>query len=283
MPKTLFRLRLPRLFHKPLAVVAGLALALGATIFAAAQRAEYADPRRQHFQRLPTPDRTIFPGNGFTFARVRYTSTGYMGGPWYTDYPDSDLNFSQRLAEITSLHVNQEPVVVDLTDPALCNYPFIYMIEVGSLEFQDEEIAPLRDYLLRGGFLMVDDFWGEDEFRNWEREISRVLPPEEYPMIQLPFNHEIFHVVFDLNGPPQIPSIHHWRRSGRTTERHDAPEARCWGIFDKNNRLMVVVMHNTDLGDGWEREGEDEEYFWEFSAKRAYPMGVNIVVYAMTH
>lgn len=248
-----------------------------------ADRAEFGDPRRDRYQHVETPDRTIFPGNGFTFARARFTNNRLKsGGPWFTDYPDSDLNFSQRLGELTTLKVNP-PVIVDLNAESLANYPFLYMVEVGTLELQDDEIEPLRNYLLRGGFLMADDFWGEAEWNNWVNEISRVLPPQDYPMIPIPLSHEIFHIVFELKEVPQIPSIHNWRATGLTYERQDAKVPHAYGIFDRNNRLMVVAMHNTDNGDGWEREGEDAEYFEEFSAKRAYPMGVNIVVYAMTH
>ncbi|MBI1783876.1 DUF4159 domain-containing protein [Candidatus Sumerlaeota bacterium] len=249
-----------------------------------AQRAEFEDPRRGRFNRIPDPPRDIFPGDKFTFCRIRYTSDmSRSGGPWYTDYPDSDENFSTRLAEMTTIEVDPHHVVVDLTDDVIFKYPILYMLEVGTLEFKDEEVEMLREYLLRGGFLLVDDFWGKEEWRNWEEQISRVFPPEEYPMVDIPLSHEIFHCVFEIKEVPQIPSIYIWMNTGSSTERADAPYAESKGIFDKHNRLMVVVMHNTDLGDGWEREGENEEYFNRFSAKKAYPMGINIITYAMTH
>ena len=137
--------------------------------------------------------------------------------------------------------------------------------------------------LLRGGFLFVDDFWGEEEWRNFEYEFSRVFPPEEYPMFTIPLTHEIFHCVFEINEYPQVPSVHHWLGTGLTYERYDAETPHYKGVQDKQGRLMAVICHNTDLGDGWERENWDETYFREFSAKKAYPMGINIVVYAMTH
>lgn len=260
------------------------ALAATAGPAPAQRRPEFLDPRREEFENLPEPDRTIFPGDRFTFCRVRFTShPGKSGGPWYTDYPDSDLNFPARLAELTTLDVNPEPVVARLTDDALFNYPFLYLIEAGSLELSPEEAARLREYLLRGGFLLVDDFWGEEEWANWSEQIAKALPPDEYPMKDIPPDHELFHIVFNLKEVPQVPSIHVWAYRGVTWERPDAQKAHCRGIFDKKGRLMTVIMHNTDLGDGWEREGENEEYFREFSATKAYPMGVNIVVYAMTH
>lgn len=232
--------------------------------------------------------RTIFPSNVFTFCRIRYSSHSYRRG-WDTDYPESDHNFSIRLSQLTTIEVNRDErgeivhVVKDLTDADLYDYPFIYMLEVGALSFSPTERERLRDYLLRGGFLLVDDFWGEQEWANWEYEISEVFPPEEYPMEPIPSDHEIFRTVFHLDGVPQVPALNHWVRTRTTYERYDAQEPHLYGIEDKNGRLMVVVAHNTDLGDGWEREAWDEEYFREFSAKRAYPMGINIVVYAMTH
>lgn len=269
--------------------LAALGLLLGAFLCfpAKAQDREeffyYPDPTiKEHYER-----RKLAPSNGFTFCRVMFTSKRgpggrRNGGPWWTDFPDSDLNFTQRLGELTTLQVNP-PACVRLTDPELFGFPFIYMIEVGTLDLQDNEIEPLRRYLLGGGFLMVDDFWGVPQWENWESEIARVFPPAEYPIRNVPLDHELFHCVFDVKEVPQIPAIGMWEMNGVTYEREDAKEAHCRGIFDKSGRLMVVIMHNTDLGDGWEREGENEEYFREFSAKKAYPMGINIVVYAMTH
>ncbi len=234
------------------------------------------------------PERDIFPDGNFTFCRIRYTSWGGWQ-KWSIDYPDSDVNFSQRLSELTSLKVNRDAhggvqhVVIDLMDDALFNYPFIYMIEVGELVLSLEERARLRDYLLRGGFLMVDDFWGEDEWRNWRQEIEQVFPPDEYPMVELDIDHPVFNIVFPLKEKPQIPAIGNWVNWGITYERPDAKTPHYKGISDKNGRLMAIICHNTDLGDGWEREAESQSYFEEFSAKKAYPLGINIVVYAMTH
>ncbi|MCX8036397.1 MAG: DUF4159 domain-containing protein [Candidatus Sumerlaeia bacterium] len=239
---------------------------------------------------LGLPQRDIFPGNIFTFCRLRYDSArNRWGGGWQTDYNASDINFSIRLEELTTIRVNRDErgrikhAVVRLTDDELFNYPFLYMIEPGALVFSDEEVERLRMYLLRGGFLMVDDFWGEAEWENFAYEFSRVFPPEEYPMQTLPLSHEIFHCVFDIKEYPQVPSVHAWLRTGLTYERQDAQTPHFRGVFDKRGRLMAIICHNTDLGDGWERENWDEEYFREFSAKKSYPMGINIVVYAMTH
>ncbi|MGV3771585.1 MAG: DUF4159 domain-containing protein [Verrucomicrobiales bacterium] len=218
----------------------------------------------------------------FTFARVRYSSR--WRSQWRTDYPESDYNFSFRLQQMTSLKVNPEPVIIQLTDENLHNYPWIYIIEPGNLEFTEEEAMALRAYLLNGGFLMVDDFWGEDEYANFYDQIKRVFPERE--PTELDISHPIFNIVFPLSKKPQVPSINRGMQSqwdGITWERHDAQEVHYKGIFDDKQRLMVIICHNTDLGDGWEREGENEYYFREFSEKSAYPMGINIVFYAMTH
>jgi hypothetical protein len=251
--------------------------------------------------RAGVPDWKIderFKNDVFTFVRVEYDDGygrgrwggwgGYgYGGRWTTDFPDSDLNFSFRLQQLTSLKVNPVPISMRVTDERLCDYPFLYMIEPGALVFREEEVTALRHYLLNGGFLMVDDFWGDEEWENFYREIKRVFPEEEYEPRELDLDHEIFHCVYRLKEKPQVPSIHSWGGPGSPTwETHHIGNTRdvhFKGISDKKNRLMVIICHNTDLGDGWEREGEDIDYFKEFSEKKSYPMGINIVTYAMTH
>ena len=229
-----------------------------------------------------------FSKDTFTFVRIKYDSAGYRrGGGWATDFRDSELNFSLRLKQLTTINVNPEPIVLELTDPKLFEYPFIYIIEPGDLMFHEPEVLALRKYLLKGGFLMVDDFWGDSEYENFYREIKRVFPDREPE--EVPLEHEIFHCVYDLKEKPQLPSIHAaWagRDSGVTWEpRYDSDTSKPHyrAIYDDAGRIMVFICHNTDMGDGWEREGEDPWYFEEFSVKKAYPLGINIVTYAMTH
>jgi hypothetical protein len=252
-------------------------------------RGYYGRGRRDTFQRnVPnwTPNRE-FSNDVFTFVRIRYTSSyapGLSGGNWATDYPDSDWNFSFRLHQLTSMKVDPNGLVLELTDPRLFNYPFIYFLEPGRLIFSDEEVKCLRRYLLNGGFLMVDDFWGVNEWDNFYYEIKRVFPDRE--PVEVGLDHPIFHAVFDLKEKPQIPSIDvalRGRPYGITWEREDARHVDYRAIYDEKGRMMVFICHNTDLGDGWEREGEDEWFFHEFSEKKAYPLGINIVFYAMTH
>lgn len=220
-----------------------------------------------------------FPLDSFTFVRIEYDSWRW-GGKWATDYPDSDLNFSYRLQELTSMQVNPQAKILRLTDDQLLDYPFVYLIEPGDLEFSEEEVASLRRYLLNGGFMMVDDFWGEREWENFYEQVKRVFPDRDFEELEL--DHEIFHCVYDLKEKPQVPSIHAWW-SGYTFERSDAREAHYRAFYDDKHRMVMLICHNTDLGDGWEREGLDPNYFREMSEKYAYPLGINIIVYAMTH
>lgn len=229
-----------------------------------------------------------FPEDVFTFVRIRYDSRGGGGRygwggweKWATDYPDSDLNFSFRLQQLTSLKVNPDPIILDLSDKRLFDYPFVYIIEPGhGIGLLPDQAENLRRYCLNGGFVMIDDFWGEDEWEGFYRDLKLAFPDREPE--ELPLEHPIFHCVYDLKEKPQVPSIGH-AMSGYRTERWDAQEAHYRALFDDDGRVMMLICHNTDLGDGWEREGENEEYFHQFSEKYAYPMGINIVFYAMTH
>ncbi len=162
-----------------------------------------------------------FKDDTFTFVRIAYQS---WGGGWYNrrwdiDGPDSELNFSFRLQQLTSIKVNPEPIVLTLTDPRLFDYPFIYIVEPGYLEFSADEVKALRHYLLNGGFLMVDDFWGEAEWHNFANEIRRVFPDRQWH--DVPLSHDIFHCVYDLKERPQVSSIGVAER-GYSYERPDA-------------------------------------------------------------
>ena len=244
-----------------------------------------------------TPTWTNTPGfekDVFTFARIMFKSPGFpavMG--WLNDYPDSDLNLSYRLQDLTSLRVEPDGRVVKLTDPALFDYPFIFAAKPGGMELSGEQVNILRKYLLNGGALMVDDVWGERDWESFQSEMERVLPGRAW--VELPIEHPLFHCVFDLKGPMnnlQSPSIHFWRRnydpanpmtpvSARRGEGSEDMHVRAW--LDDKQRIMVIAMHNNDDGDGWEREGQNEEYFHLFSEKRAYPLGINVIFYLMTH
>lgn len=248
----------------------------------------YRYRRRRSLQLVTKP---MWPANEefkhdvFTFARVQYTSYGQQWGQpqWSVDYPDSDLNLSYRLKELTSLEVNPLPVIVRLDEPDILNYPFVYLIEPGLMRLTAQEIEGFRNYIERGGFVMMDDFWGEQEFRVLEYEMRRVFPDRE--IVDVPLDHEIFNLVYQIKEKPQIPSIGHYQM-GHTSDRPYEPEAQhanYRAIMDDAGRIVVMICHNTDLGDGWEREGESTDYFNRYSEKFAYPLGINIVMYAMTH
>jgi Domain of unknown function (DUF4159) len=233
-----------------------------------------------------------FKDDVFTFVRIQYDSwggrgRGRRGNSWDTDYPDSDFNFSYRLQQLTSLKVNPNPVILRITDDKLFDYPFIYIIEPGSLVFSEQEVVALRKYLLNGGFLMVDDFWGDYEWQNFYEQIKRVFPDRE--PVELDIDHEIFRCVYRLKEKPQVPSINsaiYGRDSGITWEPYhggDCQTVHFKGIFDDKDRMMAIICHNTDLGDGWEEEGVDPWYFREFAENKSYPMGINVITYAMTH
>jgi hypothetical protein len=247
----------------------------------------------------PTPDWTNTAGfakDAFSFARVRWTrqtrsrQTWWNGGYWYSDYPDSDLNLSFRIQQLSSIKVNPNGRVIDLTDPELFDYPWIYMVEPGLMRLEEAEVPVLRKYLLNGGFLMADDCWGKPQYGNFEREIKRALP--EFEFVDLEMDHPIFHIVYDLKVPKdqlQIPNVLIGRRAdvtGVTWESHEGEVCRdihFRAVFDNKNRLLVLGCFNTDNGDGWEREGEDVYFFHRFAENIAYPLGINIIVYSMTH
>jgi hypothetical protein len=154
--------------------------------------------------------------------------------------------------------------------------------DVGTLQFSPVEVERMREYLLKGGFLWVDDFWGTPAWAQWSREITRVLP--EYQIIDIPADHGIRHTLFDLKIIPQVTAIQNWRGSGFSTSERgsDSPHANFRAILDEKGRVMVLMTHNTDIADSWEREGEDREYFLQFSPE-GYAVGLNVVLYALTH
>lgn len=233
-----------------------------------------------------------FEHDVFTFARIRYHRNAQSRFGCFTDFPDSDLDLSYRLQQLTSLKVDPDGRVLRLTDPELFNYPWIYMVEPGALLLDEEEVTALRRYLLNGGFLMADDFWGEWQWDNFESEIKRSFPERHFVFVELPMEHALFQGVFDLGHSKnalQTPNVYVGeisQRTGVTWERHNGEECRevhIRAMFDEKGRMMIIACHNTDNGDGWEREQEYEYFFHEFSEKRAYPLGINIIFYLMTH
>ena len=273
------------------AVAAVAAVAMACAMAAAAAQFDRGFGRMRRVPpRFPASEAS-FDG-GFNFCRMMYQSRWREAGGqgWSTDYPDADINLSIRFAELTKTRVSKQPggvpnhFVTRLTDPWLARCPFILGSDVGTMALGDDDVAALRDYLLKGGFLWVDDFWGSQAWDVFEAEMARVLPPGTYPLRDIAPDHAIYRTMFPVSAVPQIPSIQFWRGSGgETSERGpDSAVPHLRGIADAKGRLMVVATHNTDISDAWEREGEDPEYFYQYSPN-GYAVALNVLLYAMSH
>jgi hypothetical protein len=238
------------------------------------------------------PARYAAPGDfdgGFQFCRLvfRNGSNG-DGAGWNVDWPRADENLSIRLSELSrtpvSMDQNREPkaVLLNLRQPEVFHCPILMMTEPGGAYFDEQEVATLRQYLLKGGFMWADDFWGQHAWDYWDTQIRRVLPSGGYPIVDVPLDHPIFHELFSVKTFPQIPGIGYWDGADRTYERPDAREAHVRSINDARGRIMVLMTHNTDFGDSYEQEAVDPAYFMKFSVP-GYAFGINVIVYAMTH
>ena len=212
----------------------------------------------------------------FYFTRGVYSSA-WRWQSWATDYPKADRQFMLAVNSLIDISAAEHENAIRLSDPEIRRFPFLYALEVGNMALSASEAAGLRGYLLAGGFLVIDDFWGSWEWANFEQQIRRVLPGHR--IVDVPLSHPIFNAVYRIDEVLQVPAIgNHWQ--GRTWERDGyVPHVR--GIFDEDGRLMVVINWNTDLGDAWEWF-ERPEYPLNYSSF-AVQMGVNFIVYAMSH
>lgn len=228
-----------------------------------------------------TPNWENAPGFGsdvFTFARLRYDAAprppGSRRGGWTTDLPDADLNLSYRLQQLTSLRVDPDARLVRATDPDLAQYPFLFASAPGAMGLTEVEIVGLRNYLLNGGFMLLTDFWGDPDLAYVERLFRDVLPGSRFE--ELPIEHPLYRIVVNIREKAQVPNIHVGLKIPNTQIHHRV-------IFDAKGRIVVMGLHNSDDSDGWEREGENHEYFEKYSEKIAYPLAINIICYIMTH
>jgi hypothetical protein len=237
--------------------------------------------------------------SALNLVRVIYGSEGGMGeayyrydgriwARWETDFPGGDDNLAHRLGELTRARVNPKGASRFLTAPDLGDFPLLFMSDPGWMVLSKKEKQALAQHLGAGGFLWVDDFWGESEWKQFERNMSDVLPGRTWQVLAP--DHPIFHTVYDLEGVPQIPALE-WTFMSDTTAEYgaghkmptgslDQPQMRAW--LDDNGRVLILATHNTDIGDGWEREAYGQAYFERFST-RAYMVATNVVAYAMTH
>jgi len=221
-----------------------------------------------------------FPAVGeFHFARMIYTDLpqyrGFGGGWWQQDYPRAEAHLLVTLERYTRIHV-AEPVAVRLTDDSIFDYPWLYATQVGYWDLSDEEVARLREYLLRGGFLMADDFWGEDERAVFEASMARVFP--ERPIVEIKPDDAVLHVMYTIDEFTQIPGLRHVRGFRNLK---DLPPPRWRGIYDAHGRLMVGMNYNQDVGDSWE-EADTPDYPEPMTAL-GYRFAINYIIYAMTH
>jgi hypothetical protein len=219
----------------------------------------------------------------FYFTRAIYSE--YQGGwgwgrraRWATDYPKADHQFLIVLNRLIAIDAYGGENAVRLDDPEIRRFPFLYALEVSRMNLTEGEVKGLRDYLEAGGFLVIDDFWGERALQNLAYQLNRVLPGRSIRPV--PMDHAIFNTVYALDEIQQVPNVGNGRRGGPTTECWGC-EPMVFGVFDDHDRLMVVINWNTDLGDAWEW-AEDPWYPLQYSTF-AYKMGVNMVTYAMSH
>jgi len=222
----------------------------------------------------------------YTFVRTIYDSPsrgrrayGYGGGTWTTDYPEADNNFIVGLREWagTNLKIAPRPEALEILDDRIFDYPIIYVVEPGFMELTQEQGARLREYVMRGGFIFLDDFWGEYEWQNVQEQFRMIVP--EYEIKDLPLNHPIFHSYLDVEEVVQVPNIYNAQR-GVTSEKGGIVP-HYMGVENKNGRLVAFIARNCDLGDAWEWIN-DPSYPVKYGLP-AYKVGINVVIYAMSH
>ncbi|HEX9199554.1 MAG TPA: DUF4159 domain-containing protein [Acidobacteriaceae bacterium] len=234
----------------------------------------------------------------FSWSRLSYTTAmgaggyggfgGYGGygygrrggGTWSRDYPKADRQFLMALNRLTRIQGRSTEQVVSLDNDDIYNYPFVYAVMVHTWTFSDDEAKRMREYLLKGGFLMVDDFHGTQDWEDFMRGMRQIFPDaNKYPVEDLNDKDEIFHVLYDMDDRFQVPG-EQYVNTGRTYEK-DGYVAKWRGIRDEHGRLVVAICHNMHLGDAWEW-ADDPEYPEQF-ASMAFRVGLNYVMYSMTH
>jgi hypothetical protein len=237
---------------------------------------DYREKTEWSFARLMYPQSRRGFGGGFGFRGGGDWREGYS--MWTQDYPRADRHFSEAMRRLTRIHVRsvEQPVNLDDGDDVY-NWPWLYAVQTGQWRLTDSQAKQMREYLLRGGFFMCDDFWGEDQWENFMESMHRVFP--ERAVVDLPNEDQIFHTVYDLTDRYQVPGARYIQTG--VTEKCAGCPARWRGIYDDRGRLLVAMTFQSDLGDSWEW-ADDPGYDEKFSAL-GIRIGVNYIVYAMTH
>ena len=228
------------------------------------------------------------PDGDFVICRLMYDeSPRRFANGWRTDYPLGERNLSIRLSELTRTRVSQgrdgapNHYVVRFDHDGLFMCPFLMAGDIGSIDLSEKDAVRLREYLLKGGFLWTDDMWGDDQWEVWQDELAKALPPSEYPIEELTLADPLFRTQFNITKMPQISNLGTWQRTGDTSERGEKiPHFHA--IRDRNGRILVAMTRNTDIADAFEQEGADPEFFRLFGAP-GYSLGINIILYALTH
>lgn len=259
----------------------GRALVIGTLLVAAAAAAPQTS-------RVVEKQRSaVRPGRNFYFTRAIYTdyrsrrygeAGGWRRGAWNTDFPEAEHYFLIALSRLTNIDATDVPNPLRLDDPAIRGYPLLYAVEVGRMDLTGAEVEGLRNYLLAGGMLFVDDFWGTAEWANFELQMARVLP--EYRPTELPADHPVRRTFYTVDSIVQVPNIYNAHRGGPTWER-DGYTPHLRGIYDERGRLLVLISYNSDLGDAWEHA--DDPYYPLPYSNFAFQLGVNAVIYGMSH
>ena len=233
---------------------------------------------------LTVPDTSVAQSDyGFRFVRIQYPNraSGWVsrfGETWSHEYPTAEYNFYEALERTTRINVERPSLVLTLEDPEIYEYPILYLCEPGYWEMSDENVEAVREYLNRGGFMLFDDFRGEDEWYQLYSQLKRIFPDRE--PVEIPTDHSIWSIYYEVD-PVAAPSLVGGPRGGRGFESgfDSSGEDRYFGIFDDNGRLMMMICYNQDLGDGWEWPDFNEQD----ASLVTFQMGVNFLIYALTH
>jgi len=240
---------------------------------------QYDDYSRWGFEEVPSESNEKAE---FTFGRLRFATRGgsfggWRRGGWSEDFPKADRQFAEGVRRLTRLDIASTEKVIDLDSDEIFNWPWVYAVNVGRWDFTAAQATRMRDYLLRGGFLVVDNFHGAAEWETFLAGMRKIFP--DRPVEDLKNSDEIFHVLYDLDERFQIPGYPYiW--TGRTYER-DGIEPHWRAIRDDKGRILVAIGHNMHLGDAWEH-ADDPRYPERFSSL-AYRLGINYIIYGMTH